>query len=95
MNIEKMVNQIEEILNKSSCFISVEDEILKLLSLFKFCSGTIMHQEEEYISRAYVLEKVERIREGVPIVLGGDCLKAYIRWKLEGLEIDSEPGEMQ
>jgi hypothetical protein len=51
------------------CYFNLEDEVMKLYALILTCSASKKDEYGEYLSRDYLLEKVGRLNQRIPISL--------------------------
>ena len=69
-------------MDSDTCYNSIEDEVLKLMCLMTRCSAQLKQEGKDLLSREYVLEKVTRILQGIPIILDSDSRKMYYSIKM-------------
>lgn len=73
----------EEIKDTVNCYSSVEDEVLKLLCLVNKAHCQKDSSGNEVFNKSYLLEKIARILNGVPISLGHEALQLFISLKMQ------------
>ena len=66
-----------------TCYLSVEEEVLKLLCLFQHCYANLRNKEEDFLTRSYVLEKVSKVLNGSPIILDSNAVAKYLLIKIK------------
>lgn len=74
------VESLKEILDSITCFVSIEDELIKL-----FCLVSCAKCETNYPDRLhkdYLKEKIGRIMNGTPLVIDNSAKAMYIGIKL-------------
>lgn len=79
----KELKEAEEIMDNCCCVESLENEVLKLLCLFSNCMANVTHEGEQMLSRKYVIEKVSRLLQGIPIILDANARGKYVRIRME------------
>ncbi|HEY5236093.1 MAG TPA: hypothetical protein VIJ14_07945 [Rhabdochlamydiaceae bacterium] len=82
-DIEEMIKQVQEITDSASCYNSIEDEVLKLVCLFTKCHTNLNSGGDDMLARNYVLEKVTRVLDGVPISLDREGMRMFTAIKLK------------
>lgn len=83
---EEWLKKAEEIMDNSTCWQSLEDELLKLYCLFSRCCCSKTENGTEVLSREYVVGKLVRVLSQVPIVLDGDSKRVYATLKMESIQ---------
>lgn len=86
MRSEEWLRQAEEIMDTASCYNSLEDEVIKLMCLVTRCKANVTQDGEDFLSRKYMLEKVTRILQGIPIILDCDGQRMYASIKMQQKE---------
>jgi len=69
-----------------------QEEIKKLYILFKHCLPSLNKDGQDYIHRAYILEKIERLLHKMPIVLDSKNSKYYEK-EFNYIEIQKNGGK--
>lgn len=82
MNWEEKQRQQEEILETIDCFVSVEDELLKLYCLVNCCSVHHRINDQDLVSKDYMKEKIGRIMSQKPIILDSTAKVMFVAIKL-------------
>ena len=77
-----LVKRADEIMDNSTCWHSLEDEVLKLIVLFSHCTSNLQKDGVDYLTRDYVMEKVLRLKERIPLILDRNGKRAYASFKL-------------
>jgi len=83
---EEWLKKAEEIMDNSTCWESLEDELLKLYCLLSRCSCQKTSQGVEILTREYVVGKLVRVLSKVPIILDGDTKRLYATLKMESIK---------
>ncbi len=84
MDSEEFLRKADEILETICCLGSIEDEALKLYCLIHRCKANVVKDGEEYIHRSYLIEKISRLVERVPIILDTDGQRMFCALKIKG-----------
>lgn len=90
MSPDEYSKKIDEIFDSIDEFHSLDAEVLKLLCLFMKCCPSLTHNDEEFLSRKYVLEKVCSVFMRSPLILDINAKKLFITSKLEMEKEDNE-----
>ncbi len=86
MTSEEWLKKAQELMDNSTCWESLEDELLKLYCLFSRCSCQKTSQGIEILTREYVVGKLVRVLSKVPIILDGDTKRVYATLKMESIK---------
>ena len=78
---EALLKRAEEIADEVSCWNGLENELLKLYSLF-ICCCTKKHEEQEWVNINYVREKIFNLLIQHPTVLSADARHLYILMRM-------------
>jgi hypothetical protein len=91
---ELLLIETKKIIDNSTCWESLENEVLKLYVLFATCVTLKDEKGDDVISRNYIVEKVARLLQRSPIVLHEEGKKRYasmlINMRLQQKEEEGE-----
>lgn len=79
LSYDEFLEKSNEIIENADCWNGLEDELLKLKILFMICDG----DKNDCISRKYILEKIMRVLDRVPIVLHNGGKRLFACEKLQ------------
>lgn len=81
MRPEEYIRRTEEILETINCFISLEEEVLKLLCLFNSLDCKKLNGDEVF-NKDYVIEKTAFLVNQIPLVLNVRARNLYVAIKI-------------
>jgi hypothetical protein len=81
MDSEEWSKYFNEIKETSNCYLGIKDEVLKLVCLLNKCVSTCKQNNEDMLSRSYVVGKATRILLGNPIILDSEALLMFAALK--------------
>jgi hypothetical protein len=82
MRSEELLKRAHEILEESSCWNGIENEVIKLSCLFSRCA-TSKHEGQEWVNIDYVREKIFNLLIKHPTLLSDDAKKIYASMRIE------------
>lgn len=82
-DLEDLVKRTQEIIDELSCVASLEDQVLKLYCIIKNCVANHTEEGTEMITRQYMLEKLTRVINSIPLIMDKNASKMFVAIKLK------------